>query len=208
MRMPQGSFMKTSLALSAVSVSLSCFIVHAEDISASTDDGRAVILHSTGSWEFVHQPQETALNMSPKYAEDAVEVWDKQLLLQEKDTEQGRYSNAVALYLHYKNNSSKRVVGLVVFVRVKSPLGKVALENTFEDETALPPGERVKNDKYWKYEENIFANDHPYNRLWEIARNGTAQIETQIRKVVLEDGTVLFPRGSVAAQKKVKKSRK
>jgi len=183
--------MLASLAILATSLASSAFAENQDQV-ATTGSGQKVLLKEDGTWSYQKEAATSATGyVIPKSADQAVEVWDKQLTFYGKDVDNERFSNEVGLFLHYHNLTTKKVVGLIVFVRIKSPLGKVALEKTLEEETVLEPLERKKNEKYYSFKENQFMNDLPYNKLWEIAQNGTAIIETQIRKVVFNDGTVL-----------------
>lgn len=117
------------------------------------------------------------------------EVWDKSLTLKEGD-----YSNIVALHLHYKNNTDKKVVGITVFVSIANTFGKNVLKDTFEDEVIIEPNEQMRNDTSWIFEDNRFIDGEPYDRMWQIARNGTAKIEIKIMKVIFADGVILEPK--------------
>jgi hypothetical protein len=122
-----------------------------------------------------------------KFAEDAVEVWDKSINLTEVN-----YQDAVALHLHYKNNTDKKVIGVAVFVSITNAFGKVVYQNTYEDEVVIEPKEQLRNDTYWHFDNNQFISGEPYDYLWQMAQNGTAKISTSIRKVIFEDGSILY----------------
>lgn len=155
--------------------------VFAEEI-VITKEGKEILLRDDKTWENV-----IGSSTDIKYAEEAVEIWDKSLTLRE--SEYG--SNFVALQLHYKNNTNTKIIGITAFVSIKNPFGKVVLENTYEDVVAVEPDEKLRNNTYWKYEDNQFINGQPFDLMWQMAQHGTAKIETKVLKVVFADGTLL-----------------
>lgn len=173
------------------------------DEVATTKDGRKVLLKDDQTWEYIKEetPQTPVVAVNAKYAEEAVEVWDTSLVKMRRD-----FSDIVALYLHYKNNTTKKVIGVSVYVSITNPFGKVVFEHTYDDEVVIEPLERMKNDTYWYFEDNPFISDEIYDRLWQIAQNGTAKIKTKVMKVIFEDGTVL--KGKTKAVKSPNKTKK
>ncbi len=156
-------------------------IIAADEILL-TKDGKKVLLKSDHTWEYVEDKKPVEV----KYAEDAVQIWDKSLLRQDSE-----YEKRLGLFLHYQNNTDKKIIGVIVKVTILNPFGKSVLETTFEDEVILKQNEKQKNTKYWLFKDNQFIDDEPYDRMWSMADNGTAKINTQILKVVFDDGTIL-----------------
>jgi len=154
------------------------------DEIVTNQKGQKIVLKDDKTWEIVQEQILASTNI--KYADEAVEVWDKSLELTEVN-----YSKSVALHLHYKNNTDKKVVGVTVTVRIANPFGKNVFENTINDEVVVAPLERMKNNTYWHFDDNPFIGDQPYDRLWMMAQNGTAKIDTKVQKVIFEDGSVL-----------------
>ncbi len=121
-----------------------------------------------------------------KYAEDAVTIWDKELKRADE-----KYNEAIGLFIDYKNNTMKTIIGISVQVEIVNPFGKTVYEDKFDDEVLLEPKEKMKNETYWKFEDNQFISNEPYDLMWKMADNGTAKINTKILKVIFEDGTSL-----------------
>ena len=165
--------------------------------TVTTKNGMKILLKDNFTWEYLdptlmNAPEEQdtiaqTQKINVKTAEEAVTIWDKSLMRTDGD-----YKKSVGLYLHYKNNSNKRIVGVVVKVSIQNPFGKVVLNKTYEDEVVLAPNERASNENYWAYEDNQFINGEPYDLLWQMADNGTAKIITKVIKVIFADGTVLI----------------
>lgn len=165
--------------------------------TVTTKSGMKILLKDNFTWEYLdptlmNAPEEQdtiaqTQKINVKTAEEAVTIWDKSLMRTDGD-----YKKSVGLYLHYKNNSNKRIVGVVVKVSIQNPFGKVVLNKTYEDEVVLAPNERASNENYWAYEDNQFINGEPYDLLWQMADNGTAKIITKVIKVIFADGTVLI----------------
>jgi hypothetical protein len=158
------------------------------DEIVTTKDGKKVLLKDNYIWEYMESLKSTD-TINVKYAEEAVTVWDKALL--RKD---GEYEKQLGLFLHYQNNTDKKIIGVIIKVDILNPFGKIVYNTTYEDEVVLEPNERLKNDKYWVFSDNQFINDEPYDRLWKMADNGTAKINTKILKVIFDNGTILNPK--------------
>ena len=181
--------MKNTIFALLLSVSL-----FADEI-VTTKDGKTVLLKDNFTWEYVLSSKITNI----KYSEDAVTIWDKELL--RKD---GEYYKVVGVFLHYQNNTDKKVTGIVVKIDVVNPFGKSVLSTTYEDQVVLEANEKLKNDEYWVYKDNQFIDDEPYDKMWQMADNGTAKINTKIMKVIFADGTILTPK-PMASKPPVKK---
>src|SRR5204863_9106442 len=97
----------------------------------------------------------------------------------------------VLLTLDFENKIDKRIVGVLTDVTVKNPFGKAVLSQSFENEVTVPPKTKQRNEASWVFQDNPFINGEPYDKLWQIAQQGTAKIYVQIRKAILDDGTVL-----------------
>jgi len=152
-------------------------------------DGKRILIKNDFTWSFDSTTEETSQSEEKKTiktVDDAVEVWDKSLSLTEVN-----YSDAVALYLHYLNKTNKRVIGISVYVAIKNAFGKIVFQNTYEDEVVIEPNEKLRNDTYWHFDNNPFIAGEPFDLMWQMAQNGTAQISTSIRKVIFDDGTIL-----------------
>lgn len=136
--------------------------------------------------EIIETELATSETPLPKNAGDAVQVWDSNLIRVNQE-----YSQSIGLFIHYKNQTGRKVIGILIHVVIYNAFGKEVLSQTYEDETVLQPNERLKNSTYYKFEDNEFINDEPYDRMWKMADSGTAKIKTKILKVIFEDGTVL-----------------
>lgn len=167
------------------------------DCIVTLENDKKVILRDDKTWDYTEESDVPQAKQNIKYANEAVEVWDHSIELTEVN-----YSKSVALHLHYKNNTDKKVVGVVTHVTVINPFGKTVFENTFEDEAVIEPNERMRNDTYWHFDDNPFISGQPYDLMWQMAQNGTAKIVAKVKKVVFADGSVLAAKP--AMKKKVK----
>lgn len=165
--------------------------------SVTLRDGRVVELHSDFSWDYARVQKKKKVEAAapepaaqpsgePRTASEAVEVWDTTL-----DQSEVNDAQAVRLFLHYQNNTSKKVVGVSVTVKVFNSFGKLLFQFSHDDEVSVDPGEKMRNDAFYVWKDNPYVNGEPYDLMWESAKNGTAKVVVQVRKVVLEDGTVL-----------------
>ncbi|HVZ80214.1 MAG TPA: hypothetical protein VHE12_05345 [bacterium] len=163
--------------------------------SVTLKDGRVVDLHGDFTWDYAQPgrkqegeaPAPAAQPAGdPRTAAEAVEVWDTTL-----DKSEVNGSDAVRLFLHYQNNSSRKVVGVSVTVRITNSFHKLLFQFSHDDEVSIDPGEKMRNDAFFVWKDNPYINGEPYDLLWESAKNGTARVSVQVRKVVFDDGTVL-----------------
>ena len=154
--------------------------------------GQKIILKDDNTWVLQEiKPVSENIKKTFRYASDAVEIWDKSLSYSIESIEDARYYNSVILHLHYKNNTDKKVIGVSVYVQILNAFGKVVFENTFDDEVALEPNEKMRNTAYWHFDDNEFIHGEPFDLMWQMAQNGTAKIQTKVLKVIFEDGTIL-----------------
>lgn len=155
-------------------------------------NGQKILIKDDNTWEAVPDKSPECNSFAPHnditLPEDAIEVWNKALCL--VDADKGK---AVALYLHYSNNTDKKVSGITVFFSIENTFGDIAFEDTVKEEVTLEPYEKKRSDTFWRFSDNLFLVDEPYDKLWQIAQNGTAKIHTRILKVIFEDGTTLPP---------------
>ncbi|GEM_PF-6826593 len=170
--------------------------------SVTLRDGRVVELHEDYTWDWARNPRAPQGDASapapaegqapamPRTAREAVEVWDTTF-----DNEKVDSRDAVRLFIHYKNNTPKKVVGVSISVNITSPFGKTLYEFSKDDEVVINPMEQMKNDAYFIWKDNPNNDNEAYNRMWEAARNGTGKVAVAIHKVVFDDGTVLTNEG-------------
>lgn len=181
-----GSISKVAGGMLQVGTGESAFLVPLAGIQRIAQSGSPMNLDATTSSGL---PASSIVTADPKDAEEAVTVWDTQLL-----HERGEYGrNAVHFYLHFENRAPKRVVGILTKVTIKNAFGRVVVEETFENEVSLAPGSKERSATFWKFEDNKFINGQPYDLLWKAAQDGTASVDVKILKVILEGGVVLTP---------------
>lgn len=125
-------------------------------------------------------------------AEDAVEVWDKSLSLTNINNR-----NSVALYIHYLNNTSKKVISVTVNVAIFNSFGKLLFQKIFEDIVALQPGERLRSTTFWHFDDDPYVPGEPYDLIWKAVQNGTAKMAISVRKVIFDDGNVLVSKQKI-----------
>jgi len=154
-------------------------------------NGQKILLKDDSTWEAVAETTTTCIMPSASKKtisspEEAVEVWDKSMLLID-----AKCGKAVALYLHYCNHTDKKVIGVTVSFAIENAFGAVVFEDTVNDEAALEPYEKKRSTTFWRFADNPFLVDEPYDKMWEMAQNGTARIHTKILKVIFDDNTTL-----------------
>lgn len=123
------------------------------------------------------------LNNNIKYANEAVTIWNTELKRRDGD-----YRKAIGLFIDYQNNTMKRIVGISLQVEVINPFGKIVFSDVFDEEILIEPREKIKNNNYWKFEDNEYISEEPYDLIWRIADNRTAKINVKILKVIFDDG--------------------
>jgi len=167
-----------------------CGLVFSDEI-VSRANGQKILLKNDSTWEAVAETTTTCLALSAAKnifvsPQEAVEVWDKSMSL--TDAQCGK---AVALYLHYCNHTDKKVIGVTVSFAIENAFGVIVFDDTVNDEVALEPYEKKRSTTFWRFADNPFLVDEPYDKIWEMAQNGTARIHTEILKVIFDDNTTL-----------------
>jgi hypothetical protein len=76
-------------------------------------------------------------------------------------------------------------------VTIKNAFGRVAFTNTFEDEVVVAADSAPRNERVWVFRDNPYIPNEPYDKLWQMAEDGTATITVSVKKVVFDDGLVL-----------------
>ncbi len=101
-------------------------------------DGRDVKLNSDFTWEYIGgAPAADAASGAGLTASQAVEVWDTTFDVAEVD-----YAKTVRLFIHYKNNTPKKVVGVGISVMVANSFGDTLFAFSKDDEVVVNPYER------------------------------------------------------------------
>ncbi|MBT5307562.1 MAG: hypothetical protein HON76_22160 [Candidatus Scalindua sp.] len=143
-----------------ISIIIACTILpttFAEDINTTTKDGRAVILHDNGTWEFIKETPEQR-EIEPISIED----FDKIHLPENPDI--SRYVNSVRLTLMIKNNTDKLIKAWRATLAVENPFGDILFRIQLTDGTAnIKPRQIEKANFDW--EDNMFITDEPYDQL-------------------------------------------
>ncbi|MBN2544999.1 MAG: hypothetical protein JXB50_04315 [Spirochaetes bacterium] len=154
--------------------------IYSDEI-VTTKNGKKVLLKANGKWEYIID-ETTEI----KFAEDAVIVWDTTF-----ERGEVNYSDAVKLFVHYQNLTTKKIIGISFNLKITNTFGEVVLNGTVNDEVLLKPKEKQKATSYRFWSNNKFIDDKPYDKMWALADNGTAKIVIKILKVIFEDGTIL-----------------
>jgi len=122
---------------------------------------------------------------------ESVEVWNKSLEYIPKDIYNGIYSEEVRLHIDYKNNTDKKIVGLITNVIIKNAFGDELLRNDFREEITVKPKKTKINDQYWLWKNNPYVNGELFDKMWLAAKNKSYKIEAKIKKIIFADGSIL-----------------
>ncbi|MCC6200253.1 MAG: hypothetical protein IT466_05710, partial [Moraxellaceae bacterium] len=131
-----------------------------------------------------YEAQEVQLNNTPKKPSDAVEIADITMNLREVN-----YSDAVAMTIHYKSKTSKRIIGVVSRITASNVFGQQVLSDLFEDEIVIEPGELTSGGSFWNWKDNPYIQNEPYDRMWQSVKNYTIKTKATVLKVIFDDGT-------------------
>lgn len=122
----------------------------------------------------------------PKRLKDALVVNDASCLVEGE-----RMAKRVVIRLLVDNRTPEMLTGAIYRVTIKSPLGKTLIDQTMETEIAVAAGSHEHDHMGWVFEDNIFVNGQPYDRMWQPCSYGTAKVTAVPVKAVYESGKVL-----------------
>jgi len=158
------------------------------DIIATTSEGLKVRLREDHSWSWVSENDSIRLLNRIEGPEQAVRVWNARL---EHENSEYDFDKEVHLYLDYENLTTKPITGIKVEVIIRNSFNEVVLERTLQEEVLLAPGKKQITQSYWIYDNIDLLGKSPYQKLWRLAENGTAKIETKIIAVAFIDGVIV-----------------
>ncbi len=95
--------------------------------------------------------------------------------------------NTVRLFLGYKNNTKKTIVGVISTVKISNVFGEMLLSQTFKDEVKVSSGKRYKPSTFWEW--NVHTKFH--KDVFKAVQTKTYKAEVLITKVIFSDGTFL-----------------
>lgn len=178
----RGSLLNASAAAALCALVPAGFARAAEVVE--TRNGRKVLLMDDKTWDYVPAPAAGAV----RFADQAVHIWDSELRVGVVDRK-----NAVLLFLHYQNNTDKRVTAVRSRVTVTDPFGEKVFRRVLKQTVALASGAQKKNDRYFYFDEAPESRKD-YDVLWPLAQNNAARLSIEVLEVALEDGSVLLAR--------------
>ncbi len=145
-------------------------------------DGKKILIKDNFTWQYVQSNN----SQKVKFAEDAIRV--NNIWLAEDDQD---YDKGIALYWSYTNLTDKKIVGVEITTEVVNTFGKVVYSDTHEDEHVIEPNTEETGGHGYRFSDNQFINDQPYDRFVSLVQNGTAKFNTRILKVIFEDGSII-----------------
>jgi hypothetical protein len=159
--------------------------VHAHSSAERLDADRP----SSASPESKAEPQSTP---EPEFdASPYVEVSSIAAHRYGKDYEVNRYSNTIMITPVFKNIGEKTIVGLRGHLSVLDGFGKEVYGFTFRSDDKLAPGKDSAHSGGYKFEDNQFMSDEPYDKMAPLIAGGTAKYSAKISQIAFSDGTVL-----------------
>jgi len=146
--------------------------------TVTTSDGRIVQLNEDGTYEFVTEQ-----------ANDAVDIEVLDPFFTHHSGEYGR--NSVRFMPIFRNNEDQAVVGLRFTTEFRSAFGDELFTFSGESGERIPAGRRSTSSVFYFFEDNQFMSNEPYDILQVFLSSGTGTVTTHVTAVVLENGEVV-----------------
>ncbi len=162
-------------------------LIYSKEI-VTKDDGSQIVIYDNYTWGVIDQNDSLIVSINPKTPSNAVEVWDYDL---DYDSGESTYDKKVRLYIHYWNKTDTPISGVKVYVRIYNSFHELVYEVSFNDEVLLKPGEKNQSTSYRYWEDNPYIGGEPFDKLWELAMNGTAKLKFKITKVAFVTGKII-----------------
>jgi hypothetical protein len=108
-----------------------------------------------------------------------------------KDYEESRYSNTVVITPVFKNVSEKIIIGLRGQLSVVDGFGKEVYGFNFRSDDKLVPGRDSGHTGGYRFEDNQFMDDEPYDKMAPLIIAGTAKYSAKVTQIAFSDGSVL-----------------
>jgi hypothetical protein len=96
------------------------------------------------------------------------------------------YGNHVRAYFAFKNESNKKLLGVIFDVKMYDSFNDLLYTATdLKYQFILGPGEQNNDNQYWYWEEGY---NSPYSKIWDSVENNTMKAKIVIKSAVFEDG--------------------
>jgi len=159
--------------------------LYSQQINATTDDGKKVILNDNGTWEFAEINTPTG-DLPVKFI---------QCKFEKLGTDFGRssspYSSHVRAYFQFENKSDKATSGIQFEFSFNDAFGDVLYDSKAKSNIIIKPNKKNSMDTYYYWEDNEFIGGEPYDKIQSAAGAGTLKTTVKILTVVFEDGSVV-----------------
>lgn len=165
-----------------------CFLISSlcfGDETVSTVDGRSILLKDDGTFILLGEA-DSGMQILPK---TNLALVDSNYFTHHT-TEYSQKS--IRFMPRFKNISGKTITAIKFNTQFIDPFGDeiYALKGGSSEER-IKPGKISGNRMFYKWEDNQFINDEPYDKLLTSVTNQTGKIQTQIKIVVFEDGELI-----------------
>ena len=153
-----------------------------ENLPATTEDGKKIILHNDGTWVF-ESPAENAKFNLVEFIEARFEKHDKHYGREEKP-----YNAHVRGFFKFQNNSDRKVVAIKYKFALVDAFDEVLYESIVKDNVIIEPGKLSNMDIYY-YWEDAFADDDVYDKIIGPVNSNNLKTKVNFIMIVFDNGT-------------------
>lgn len=147
--------------------------------SVKTIDGRTILLKPDGTYSI-----EPLRRTEPAGGPLKVERW----LFDQESTKYGQ--DSIRFMPYVRNMSLLEVVGFKFRARFMNAFKEVLFEFNGSSEESVRPNEVSMTRLFYKFEDNPFIKNEPYDKLLPLVLGSKANIDVTITSVAFADGTV------------------
>ncbi len=151
-------------------------------LSATTEDGKKVILRNDGTWIF-ESPAENAKFNLVEFVDARFEKHDKHFGREEKP-----YNAHVRGFFKFQNNSDRKVVAIKYKFALVDAFDEILYESIVKDNVVIEPGYTNNMDTYY-YWEDTFSNDDVYDKIIGPVSSNNLKTKINFIMIVFDNGT-------------------
>lgn len=100
-------------------------------------------------------------------------------------------NDQIRLFVQFRNTSNQTIVGIKYLTKIYDAFGDLALEAELKQNMRLKSGKTNKWDWYHYWEDNMFINDEPFDKLKGCVASNSCKVEVRVNQIAFENGQVV-----------------
>lgn len=155
-----------------------------QNIIATTENGKVVLLKSDGTWEYASTPNTTT--------KEPIRFIKSKVVLKKadySDISSMQITDQIQAYFQFENLSQKTVTGIQFKFSFYDSFGDELYISEAKSNLVISPGKINPMKTYYYWEDNPFINGEPYDKLQSATSAGTIKTKVSIILVMFDDGS-------------------